>query len=184
MNEIISWLVANPDHTNAIAAVISAILAFVALIIAALSIYLAWRTLHNQVKHNKLSVRPVPFIALSKRDGFSVQLENHGFGPLKIDLFEIIRSGSVLQNITSIIPEGPPVGVTVSFTTGMFERTIPANEHVEIMNVVIISANHDAISYMGQCKINLCDTKIRIGYSDMYGERFGVYEKDLSWLCN
>ncbi|MEA3016958.1 MAG: hypothetical protein QOI38_1680 [Sphingomonadales bacterium] len=179
---MIAWLIQNPDQTNALAAVGSAVMGALALVVAGLSIYFTARGLSLQRRHNRLSVRPIPFIALSKHDGIAIVLENHGLGPFKIDLFEIVRSGVVLQNIVEILPDNPPAGVTVTFTTGMWERTLPTTEKIEIVKVLINRTSSEAVAYLNQCRSNLEDTVIKIGYSDMYNAS-EQYHKDLDWLC-
>jgi hypothetical protein len=180
---VIAWLIQNPDQTNALAAVGNAVVAALALVVAGLSIYFTAMGLSLQRKHNRLSVRPIPFIALSQHDGIAIVLENHGLGPFKIDLFEIARSGVVLKNIVEILPENPPVGVTVTYTTGMWARTLPTTEKIEIVRVLITHVSDESIDYLNQCRSNLEDTEIKIGYSDMYNDAFEQYQKDLDWLC-
>jgi len=172
-----------PTGVEDVAQWANVVIALCALVVAIVAIFLTWKTLRNQIRHNKLSVRPIPFIALSKRDGMAVALENHGFGPFRIDLFEIVRSGAVLQNIVEILPENPPPGVEVEFTTGMFQRTFPANEKINIFRVTINTPSSLALSYLNQVKLNIGDTIIKVGYSDIYDDKFDIHQKELSWLC-
>jgi hypothetical protein len=181
MNNLIQALVADPDRTNALAAVASVTIAGLALVIAFASIIIGRSTLKNQIRHDKLSVKPVPFVALSKERGISAEIQNHGFGPFRINEFRIVRDGAELGNIVEILPEHPPQDVEVIFTTGMFERTIAANQSVTLFSVTI-GRSHEALSYLNQCKMNLQNAELIIGYTDIYDDRFDPHRKSFDWL--
>ena len=48
------------------------------------------------------------------------------------------------------LPGIPPAGVEVAYTTGMFQRTVPANEKIEILRVTINTSSHLSFSYLNQ----------------------------------
>src|SRR5690349_8246791 len=71
------------DILSAIAAIASAVAAIVAVKIAHRSVELSDKTLTAQETHNRLSVKPIPFVALADYPHMlRVKIANYGSGPL------------------------------------------------------------------------------------------------------
>ena len=83
LNELLNALAKDPNSTNALATVASATIAVAALFVSAVSLFVAYRTLRHQRRHNVLSVKPIPTVmAADHEDSLRVKLRNHGSGPL------------------------------------------------------------------------------------------------------
>ena len=73
--------------------------------------------------------------------------------------------------------------VEVTCTTGMYKRTVAVDQKIEIARIAIINLSHEAVAYLNQCRLNFYNASIKIGYSDIYNDKFDRYQKDLDWLC-
>ena len=181
-DELYVWLTAHTNEANALASVSSALFAFFALIVAIVSIVYTHRSLRIQRRHNELSVRPLPFLNLDKTNGMRITLENHGFGPLQIVNFNLRGGEDGKWNLSDYIPSNAPHEISVSFTTGLRDRTVEVDGKINLLDVAVDSFSHDGLSYVSQCGINLRDITISIAFTDIYNNKFNNYEKSLAWL--
>jgi len=90
-----------PDQIIALSAVS-------AVAIALASLYVAWRTVNLQHKHNVLSVRPIPHVDVADyEDCLRVKLVNIGHGPLFIRKVEVSDDTTSKPAIIDWMPELP-----------------------------------------------------------------------------
>ena len=181
-DEIYKWLLCHINEANALATVSSALFAFFALIVAIVSIVYTHRSLSVQRRHNVLSVRPLPFLNLNKINGLRITLENHGFGPFQIISADLQGGVDGKWNLADYIPNNPPQGVAVLFTTGLTDRTIAVDGKIDLIDISAEDFSQNALSYINQCYMNLKDITISIEFTDIYRNKFDNYQKSLLWL--
>jgi hypothetical protein len=162
--------------------VANVIVASFALLTAFLSIWLSRETLVTQKHHNQLSVRPIPYLALSKVGGLSVILENHGFGPFQITDVNIIGGAEGKWNLVDYIPSSTPPGVAVHWITGLKRRTVKADGSIEILNISATWDGEDVSFYLKQCASQIGKLQIDLEYTDIYNRKFEKYSKNLKWF--
>lgn len=77
--EAIDLLIAKPDVANAVAAIGSAVLAAVAVVLSLISLYLSHAALRHQREHNRLTVRPLAYVVVGDYENqLFVKLRNNG----------------------------------------------------------------------------------------------------------
>ena len=157
--------------------------AIFALVVAIVSILIARSTLNKQIEHNKLSVRPVPFFNLDQSDGIEICLKNHGFGPFRILSLDIVGGHEGGWNLVDYIPSSRPETIDVYATTGLTDRTIPANGSVQLLKISANSETFEGNSYIAECKKALGTLSISVSYTDIYEEKFSNYGKSLAWFA-
>jgi len=65
LNELFALLAKDPNATNAVATVASAIAAGLAVLVSAIAVSVSYVTLKHQQRHNVLSVRPIPIVTVA-----------------------------------------------------------------------------------------------------------------------
>jgi hypothetical protein len=152
---LIQALVADPDRTNAIAAVANVVVAAIALLVAAISIVLSLCTLLIQKRHNRLSVKPLPFIAVADyEDRLWVKLVNNGSGPLIVKSTNVIGTNKSSEGVISFMPPMPPNLAWKSFTSGMKDRSILPGKELFFMDLAGNPSDPEYITFRDLCREN------------------------------
>ena len=183
MQEILTALVQDPDRTNAIAAVANVLIAVIALIIAAVSIFVSVSSLGSQKTHNKLSVRPLPFIAIADyEDRLWVKLVNNGAGPLIVLSTEVCGNNQSSKGVIERMPKMPPQLAWKSFTSGMQNRSVPPSS--ELFFIDLTGNPNDPVfqGFRDKCRQALAELHVSVQYTDIYGDSFDSVTRDLKWF--
>jgi hypothetical protein len=184
METILQVLVSDPDRTNAVAAVANVLVAAIALLVAAFSIYLSFHTFRAQKTHNKLSVKPLPFIAVADyEDRLWVKLVNNGSGPLVVRSTEI---SGLNEKTTGLIERMPPMPNSLawkSFTSGMVDRSILPTHELFFIDLSGDPSNPTYVSYRNKCRAKLACLTVSIEYTDIYGDKFEPVRRTLDWFA-
>ena len=158
------------------------IVAFIAIIISFISVILTWWTILNQRKHNRLSVKPIPEIILSKIDGVFITLMNKGIGPLScIELITKDESGIIKNHLYDFLPEGLSNN-NASLFTDRWEFTIMPNESITLFSIILDDNNETHQKDKEAISETFSKLAIEIKYTSIYNETFPIYKKSLIWF--
>jgi hypothetical protein len=184
MEALIQALVAEPDRTNAIAAVANVVVAAIALIVAAISIFLSWRTLLIQKRHNQLSVKPLPFIAVADYEHrLWVKLVNNGSGPLIVKTTKVTDTNKCCEGVISFMPTMPSTLAWKSFTSGMRDRSLLPGKELFFIDLEGNPSDPAYIAFRDQCRNSLSTLSVTISYTDIYGDKFEPAIRQLDWFA-
>ena len=184
MENIIKLLVDDPDRTNAIAAVTNTVVAIAALLVAAISIYLTWSTSRAQTKHNRLSVKPIPFLVLADYENrLLVKLLNNGSGPLIVKTTGVQGNDKFTESLIAQMPPLPKNLFWSTFTSGMKDRSLLPG--AELFFVELVGNPDDPIfhQFRDQCRQAMSKLSISITYTDIYDGKFPPYNRALDWFA-
>ncbi|MES2441225.1 MAG: hypothetical protein V4574_00215 [Pseudomonadota bacterium] len=170
------------SNSNDMAAWVNIGIASVALLVAFLSIVLSWWSLRNQDRHNRFSVRPIPFLHLRTQGRFiQVELVNDGPGLYQIKEYILDMPNRIDHNIFANLPR-PVSSVEIYTTTGLKDRTIPPRGGFNILKIVAKNESGEAENYLNECLNIIGGMTITIEYTDVYKGKFKNYVKSLDWF--
>jgi hypothetical protein len=157
------------------------LIAFVALVISFISIFLTFWTIRIQKIHNKLSVRPFPEIILSKVGGVKIRLKNVGLGPMICkELTTKNEDGQIKNHIKDFIP--PELSFEGKLYTNRWNFTLLPGESKTILSIKEDLSNS---SYRESLKIAteaLSQLTLELKFESMYKELQPIFKKKLIWF--
>jgi hypothetical protein len=183
-NGLIKWLTANPDSANAVAAFGNLVVAAVALLVAAISVWFAARGLRIQRGHNLLSVKPIPFIACADyEDLIRVKIRNDGVGPLIVKSVAFERHGASGEHddLVSYMPTLPDDLCWSNFSSG-YVRSIAAGDELILLELKVRPARPSEAKVRDACRKALSEITVCVEYSDIYNSQFPAEVRDLNWF--
>lgn len=181
---MLNWLTSNPEQTNAIAAVVSACVGLLALAVAGLSIFFTIRGLALQREHNRLSVVPVPFIALADYENLiRAKVRNDGIGPLMVKSLTYSRGGTnnEHQDLVSYMPALPEGLFWSNYSSG-YVRSIRPGDELILIELAGEIAETKFIEFRNKCRRVLSEMTITVDFTDVYGRTFQPVSRDLDWF--
>ena len=181
MRYLFDLLVAHPNEANAIAATANTLVAFFAFTIAIASIIITIISNRNQIKHNKLSVRPIPrIITYNYSNLISVELINNGIGPLIIKNITAFNEDGAHSDLISILPS-PPTGVVWDgYMKNRPDDVLYPDHRFELIRIFENNPRSAKGKFLSIVRTSLAKININIEYTDIYGDSFEVYKYDFS----
>ena len=162
-----------PDQTIALAAVV----------VALASLYVAWRTVNLQHKHNVLSVRPVLHVSFVDYENcLRVKIVNNGHGPLFIADVQISDGNNSKSSIIKWMPQLPENLAWSKFTGDLVDRSIPAGGHLTLLEFQGSTTDADFCKSRDECRKQLANLTVIVKYSDIYKTKFSDYSESLKWF--
>ncbi|MEI6418904.1 MAG: hypothetical protein WCO82_07550 [Sphingomonadales bacterium] len=172
----------NHENISAIAAVVSAITAIFSIFIALISIFFTKKTLELQDRHNRLSVRPIPFVALANYENcIRVKINNDGSGPMIVKNVKISDGDSTYDNVIDCMPALPRELSWSNYTSSLVDRSIPPNEALILIELIGDLNDITYASYRDSCRSVLSGLTVDVTIEDIYGENFHTSRK-LDWF--
>lgn len=152
------------------------ILPLSAIFISLLSIIVSWLMLRQKVRHDQLSVKPIPRIALDDfEDEINIYIRNDGTGPLIIKELEVYdsNSGNPSKDLYSICPDMPN-GLDFSDYTGDFKnRAVSVGGKLNIIKIEFDEEDKEEANYRDELREFLKDVSFKLYYTDIYGNGLG-----------
>lgn len=154
---------------------ISDIIAFNAVIIAALAFFLTFYSIRIQKKHNEISVRP--FLNIDTNDEpISFTIVNRGLGPAIINSFEImfnkkIKTISNTKDLADVLNEvwgDDPKNFTINSKIPAGKAVLNVGECFQLFAIVPNSPNQKEITNIVK---NISEMLIIINYECFYGNK-------------
>ena len=172
------------DSASGIPEAANVVIALLALIVAATSIFLTWRSLKGQERHNRLSVTPMPQIAVGDyENSLFVRIDNNGPGPLIIKDLEVLGGVKKAGDIISLMPALPSGMAWRDYVSGLAGRAI---EQGSSLVLISLSGDPEEKSFSDArdiCRLSLAKLTVRLTYTDVYGSSFDPCERALTWFA-
>lgn len=184
MDSIIQYLTKEPNLTNALATVASAVIALAALIVSAVSLYLGRHALKLQHKHNVLSVKPIPHIESSDYiNNIKIRLFNNGSGPLIIKSIEVSGDKSTNSSLIEWMPSLPSGMFWDTFEGAIEgEKSLPSDGQLILLEFSGDPSDKRFCDFRDKCRDVLRNLKVVVVYTDIYNTKMKNYEKKLKWF--
>jgi hypothetical protein len=183
MGDLLTYLTDNANTANAVAAVANVIIATVAVLIATLSIMVSWKALGHQVRHNKLSARPIPFLSLANyQDRLRVRIVNDGIGPLIIKRLTISDGDRSETDLISWMPALPAGRSWSTFMSRLENRSILPGTDLILLQLDGDVADETFAKFRDETRRVLQRLEGTIEYTDIYGDDFAPYLRKMDWF--
>lgn len=185
LDTLFSSLVAKPDVANAVAAIGSAVLAAVACLISFISLYVSHRTAKHQEDHDKMSVRPLVYIAVGDyEDRIYVKIQNNGVGPLILKRITIEGASEPDNPLIYAMPELPPRAAWTNFIEDISGRSVPPGGEVFLVDLKESSSASRAYFTLARDKVRLAlgTLTVKIEHTDIYDQHLPVAVRKLNWF--
>ncbi|MEN5239423.1 MULTISPECIES: hypothetical protein [Pseudomonas] len=159
-----------------IAACVAAIIAFFALLIAVVTAF-------AQMRHNKLSVRPLAEVEYRDMvNHIRVCLKNNGVGPLIVSSLRVERGGEVIG--TSLIECMPESLSKWYFFVGSIDgRSLSSGGEFCLLELKYDNNVPHQVVYADNVRVALKDLVIRVDYMNIYNDSMPAHYKSLSWFA-
>ena len=162
---------------------VSVFLSFIALIVAIMSIFFTKKTIDVQIKHNKLSVRPIPYIRIGDyKNKLFVKLENHGTGPMIVNWVTISKENEKFNSLFEAISVKDE-NIIYEFTAKYRGRVLAPGESLIIVQYEEGGNKNHFKDMRESIRSKLSKFNIDIDFSDIYRDRFPKYSKKLTWFA-
>lgn len=155
-----------------------------ATVTAFVSLHLSRKALVVQETHNKLSMRPIPFLALADYENtLRVRFLNDGAGPFIVIKVEVF-SGSICKNDLISWMDTPPKGLHWSnFTSLLKGRAVLPNNELFLLELKGDDQDPNFANFRDQCRDLLANLTVKLTYTDSYNTNFPTYERSLDWFA-
>lgn len=175
--------------------IISALIQFVSLMFAGVTVFVSYKTLKHQREHNTKSIRHQiehdiksvkPFINVDshltpEEHLYRVRLENHGLGPAFLEKIQIFFNGNDFPSFDQMFETSPLIKSERSQFRKEWSHVIfhdgPAGHWLKAsgeMNLLLY--NGDFTRIYGTLKGTIPGCQVDITYSDIYGNKFFASE--------
>ena len=172
------------DALASAASVANVVVAFLALLVATISIFFTIRGLALQRKHNHLSVVPVPFIALADFENhIRVQIRNDGIGPLLIRKISFLVESAAGEHsdLVKYMPALPSGHYWTNYASGD-ARSIRPGDALVLLELKIDHTEKKLADFRDLCRKTLSKMTICLEYTDVYRNQFPQVSRKLDWF--
>jgi hypothetical protein len=170
------------NNLSVYADIASVVIAFLAFVVACVSIFVSRNPLHQQERHNVLSVKPIPFISFANYENLiRAKLINQGLGPLILKRIEVTDGKICANDVISFMPP-LPAGLFWSTFTSAFENRamLPGSEIIFLE--FRCSFEEAEIQFRDECRSILAKLTITCFYEDIYGHKGKPCSRSGEWF--
>jgi hypothetical protein len=183
INETVHYLARDPNLTNALATVASAVVALCALLISIISLFITLWSLWNQRRHNFLSVRPLPFISRADYENrIAVKIHNNGIGPLIILKLVVTDGTSSKKSIVEWMPPLPSGLAWDTFVQELENRSLAPEHEIVLLQLIGDPNEEDFRAFRKECREALKKLTVTLHFSDAYNRLMKPAQQTLSWF--
>lgn len=150
--------------------------------------YFSWKlsqkALQIQERHNRLTLRPIPFLAFADyEETLRVKFRNEGAGPYIVKSLRVCRGNECKKDLIAWM-DTPPEGIYWYGFTSIFEgrAVLPNNELI----LLELRGNIDSPNFArfrDSCRDKLSSLRVLLEYTDIYGSTFELYLRSLDWFA-
>lgn len=183
--EIFSSFIENAEVANAVAAIASAVIATVAVVLSLISIYVSLSSLKHQREHNRMSVRPLAYVALGDYEGqLFVKIWNNGTGPMIIKSITVAGSPQPLLPLIRSMPKLLPNVDWTNFVEDFSGRSIPVSSSLELLNLSCDSSSCSEQFTLSRDEVRVALGKLTIlvEYTDIYETKLPICSRSLEFF--
>lgn len=183
VTETLAFLRQNHEVANAISAIAGTVIATCAFGVSVLSVYFTRKALKHQQTHNRLSVRPLPYIHVGDYENtVYVKIRNNGTGPLIIERLTILGAEDPHKPLIFNMPELLPSVVWANFAGVIEERSIIVGGELVLLELVADHIDGEFRISRDRVRQALGKLELSLDYTDIYGSIFPNYKRDLKWF--
>lgn len=185
LDTLFATLVAKPDVANAVAAIGSAVLAAVACLISFVSLYVSHRTAKHQETHDRMSVRPLVYIAVGDYENrLYVKIQNNGVGPLILKRITVEGAAEPNKPLIEAMPQLPPKAAWTNFVEDITGRSVPPGGEVFLIDLEEGSSASRAYFTVARDKVRaaLGTLTVKVEYTDIYDHSLPASLRKLDWF--
>lgn len=157
---------------------------WLALIVATVSIGIAFYGVKLQHRNILLSVRPLPYISCADYENLLwVKIRNDGVGPLLIKAVHFNREEAIdeFADLVSYMPKLPPGLFWSKFSSGLV-RTVPLGGDLPLLEFALDPAKPTQARFRDRCRAELQRIEVIVEYTDMHGSAFVPVSRNLDWF--
>ena len=160
------------------------LIAFLALIVSIVSIYIGARALKIQRTHNIKSVKPIGNIVFSDyEDHLAVNIKNAGVGPLIIKSLKVKNKNNEMKNnVIDFMPQHPPDLPWTNFFANPEDFVIPAGEKLNLIKLTTEDISDTFAIFRNTVRESLMDLSIELEYKDIYDNIMPINKRTLEWF--
>lgn len=150
------------------------IVSILAVAVAGLSLWYTNKGLSDQRRHNRLTVKPIPFVACADyEDLIRVKVRNDGTGPMIVRDISARKPGCEpeFNDLVSYMPELPSGMAWSNFSSG-YVRSIPVGSELILVELKLDHAQSAQAAFRDLCRASLSQLEISVEYTDVYGSKF------------
>ena len=176
-------LKADPNAANALGALASAIAAFLALFVSAISLAISIGAMRIQRKHNALSLRPLAEVTLGDWENcLRVKLRNNGTGPMIVTGVEVTNGESTKACIVEWMPPLPTGRPWTTFSHDLKDRTLQPGSEIVLLELTEHEGEDDFALCRDSVRAALAPLSVSVMYKDIYNNVMPVRIKELKWF--
>jgi hypothetical protein len=177
MKALVGFLESNPDLANAVAALAGSAVALVALVVSLLSLWI-------QRHHNRMSLKPLPMIALRDyEDNLQVSLRNDGPGPMIVRSIIATNGDTKERAFIDLMPQLPSGMHWTAFIGPVDDpRSIAPNVTLALVDLTGDPEDERFVSARDKCRETLASVAVTVEYTDVYLSRMKPLIRRLSWF--
>ncbi|MGQ3042864.1 MAG: hypothetical protein ACT6R7_13030 [Brevundimonas aurantiaca] len=159
-------------------------ISFAALLGAIISVLLTRSSVRSQDKHNRLSLRPLPRIAVGDYvNRLHVKVVNDGPGPMIIEAVRVSDGTTTTDNVLAFMSEISEKIVWEDFVVEATGRSIRSND--EMILIALNGEPTDPIFVTAHNSVRniLATLTVEVEFTDVYGSKFEVCKRVLTWFA-
>jgi hypothetical protein len=169
---------------SVVADVGSALTAVIAVVIAYWSVQLTNRAMREQETHNRLSVKPIPFLALADYEQrLRAKVTNDGSGPLIIKKIQVRDGKTTKQDLISWMPSPPPTIYWTNFTSLLTDRAMRPGEGLILLQLDGDPEDQAFLRFRDACRHQLEKLTVTVEYTDVYDTVYAPYSRAMDWFA-
>lgn len=183
MSELIRLLSENTDASNALAAVASAVAAFLSAAVAGFSLWVARSTLKHQRKHNVMSLRPIAEVTVGDwEETLRVTLRNNGAGPLAVTRLVAGNGAEVRSSILDWMPDLPDGIYWSNFAGKIDGRSLSPDRAIVLLELHGDATDGVFAAFRDEVRAALHPLTVNVEYTDVYESSLRPHRKSLEWF--
>jgi hypothetical protein len=170
------------NNLSTYADIANVVIAFLAFVVACVSIWVSKNALIQQERHSVLSVKPIPFISFANYENLiRAKLINQGLGPLILKRIEVTDGKNCANDVISFMPPLPEGLFWSTFTSAFENRAMLPG--TEIIFLEFRCADNEAeIQFRDSCRATLARLTITCFYEDIYGHKGKPCSRSGEWF--
>ena len=185
LDTLFTNLVSKPDLAMAWVAFANALIAAVTCLILFCSLYVSRRIAKHQETHDRMSVRPLVYLALGDYENrIYVKIQNNGVGPLILKRITIEGAAEPNKPLIEAMPELPPKAEWTNFVEDIADRSVPAGGEVFLIDLEDGSSASHTYFKIARDKVRLAlgTLTVKVEYTDVYDHPLPASVRKLNWF--
>lgn len=143
---------------------------------------LSQKILEQQIRHDHLSVKPLPEIIPSDYENeISITIKNSGVGPVIIKHFICSKGDYCFDQLWSECPELPENLFFTDYLATLYDHVILNGDSIDIIKINFDESLESHREYRCELRQFLSELKFELDYTDIYGNKFPKEENSGIW---